>query len=132
MNVLAVSAHPDDETLGCGGSLLAHRDSGDVIDWLILTRPDEGRHSREVISEKGRQVDEVAGAYGMRTTTQLEFAAGRLETVAFNDIMNEIVATIQRVQPESSTSSALGTHTPIMALRSEPRCPCSSRSTCDR
>jgi len=100
MNVLAVSAHPDDETLGCGGSLLAHRDSGDVVDWLILTRPDEERHSREVIAHKDRQVDAVAGVYGMRTTTQLEFAAGRLDTVALNDIMNEIMATLQRARPE--------------------------------
>jgi LmbE family N-acetylglucosaminyl deacetylase len=100
MNVLAVSAHPDDETLGCGGSLLAHRDSGDVVDWLILTRPDEERHSREVISHKARQVDAVADAYGMRQTTQLDFAAGRLDTVALNDIMNEIKAALQRAQPE--------------------------------
>ena len=35
--VLVVSAHPDDETLGCGGTLLKHKANGDEIAWLIAT-----------------------------------------------------------------------------------------------
>ena len=34
MKVLALAAHPDDETLGCGGTLLKHRANGDEIFWL--------------------------------------------------------------------------------------------------
>jgi len=32
-----VATHPDDETLGCGGTLLKHRANGDEIHWLIAT-----------------------------------------------------------------------------------------------
>jgi len=35
--VLAIAVHPDDETLGCGGTLLKHKAGGDRINWLILT-----------------------------------------------------------------------------------------------
>ena len=35
--VLIVATHPDDETFGCGGTLLKHKDSGDEIHWLICT-----------------------------------------------------------------------------------------------
>lgn len=35
--VLVVAPHPDDETLGCGGTLLKHRDNGDELYWLIIT-----------------------------------------------------------------------------------------------
>lgn len=99
IHVLAVSVHPDDETLGCGGSLLAHRDRGDALDWLILTSPDERRHRPDVVAEKTSQVEAVAQAYGMRTTTQLPFAAGRLDLVSFSDLMREVGAVIQRVRP---------------------------------
>ena len=35
--VLVIAPHPDDETLGCGGTLLRHLGQGDDIDWLIVT-----------------------------------------------------------------------------------------------
>ena len=35
--VLVIAPHPDDETLGCGGTLLKHRSSKDEIHWLIFT-----------------------------------------------------------------------------------------------
>ena len=35
--VIVISAHPDDEILGCGGTLLKHIDKGDQVDWLITT-----------------------------------------------------------------------------------------------
>ena len=35
--VLCVAVHPDDETLGCGGTLLKHKANGDEIYWLLLT-----------------------------------------------------------------------------------------------
>lgn len=36
-DVLVVAVHPDDETLGCGGTLLRHAANGDRIHWLIVT-----------------------------------------------------------------------------------------------
>ncbi|HHA19586.1 MAG TPA: PIG-L family deacetylase, partial [Methylophaga sp.] len=38
MRILTISAHPDDETLGCGGTLLKHQASGDSVYWLIVTQ----------------------------------------------------------------------------------------------
>ena len=35
--VLVIAPHPDDETLGCGGSLLRHRKNGDDLYWVICT-----------------------------------------------------------------------------------------------
>ena len=35
--VLVIAVHPDDETLGCGGTLLKHKANGDDIYWLIVT-----------------------------------------------------------------------------------------------
>ena len=35
--VLVLAVHPDDETLGCGGTLLKHKFNKDEIHWLIVT-----------------------------------------------------------------------------------------------
>jgi NDP-sugar pyrophosphorylase family protein len=44
MNVLVVAAHPDDEVLGCGGTMARHAASGDDVSALILA---EGIMARE-------------------------------------------------------------------------------------
>ena len=36
-NVLVIAPHPDDETLGCGGTLLKHKSMGHKCHWLIVT-----------------------------------------------------------------------------------------------
>ena len=35
--VLIIAPHPDDETLGCGGTIIKHKSDGDKIYWLIVT-----------------------------------------------------------------------------------------------
>ena len=35
--IIVISAHPDDETLGVGGSLLKHKSYGDELYWIIVT-----------------------------------------------------------------------------------------------
>ena len=35
--ILLIVAHPDDEVLGAGGTLLKHKEKGDNIYWLITT-----------------------------------------------------------------------------------------------
>ncbi len=40
--VLVVAPHPDDETFGCGGSLIRHCRAGDPVKCLILTRGERG------------------------------------------------------------------------------------------
>ena len=39
--ILVISPHPDDETLGCGGTLLKHRSKGDQINCLLITSPNK-------------------------------------------------------------------------------------------
>lgn len=45
MRVLAIGAHPDDIELGCGGSLLAHRDAGHKVALLVMTTGERGPSS---------------------------------------------------------------------------------------
>ena len=42
--ILVIAAHPDDEVLGCGGTILKHSENGDKVHILILA---EGITSRQ-------------------------------------------------------------------------------------
>lgn len=36
-NILIIAAHPDDEALGCGGTILKHKKNGDQVSFLWMT-----------------------------------------------------------------------------------------------
>src|SRR5687767_15671895 len=99
MNVLAISAHPDDETLGCGGTLLKHREAGDSIFWIIATVCHEPQWSSDVICRKAVEVDRVAEAYGA-CHFKLGFLNARLDTVATGDLMKPIETIVGDIHPE--------------------------------
>lgn len=42
MKIMVISPHPDDETLGAGGSILKLRDLGNEIYWLNITDVETG------------------------------------------------------------------------------------------
>ena len=38
MRVLVISAHPDDEIIGAGGTLCRHQEAGDELYWCVFTQ----------------------------------------------------------------------------------------------
>lgn len=100
MQVLVISAHPDDETLGCGGTLLKHSARGDALFWLIATQTDEPQWSAKMIERKAAEVEQVAEAYGMEQYFRLGFPTVRLDTVPQADLIGRIRDMISEVKPE--------------------------------
>ncbi len=100
MRILAIAVHPDDETLGCGGTLLSHRDTGDELHWLIMTVPAESDFGTAVLEQKKIEVENVGNAYGMQSVHRLEFPATGLETVPFSRLLESIRSVMDKVRPQ--------------------------------
>jgi LmbE family N-acetylglucosaminyl deacetylase len=99
VDVLAISVHPDDETLGCGGTLLRHAIQGDNIHWLIATEAHVPRWTEETIARKAAEVGAVALAYEARSVSKLCLPATSLDTVPFNNVMEGLRNAIEKVRP---------------------------------
>src|SRR3954468_6201495 len=99
MNILAISAHPDDETLGCGGTLLKHRDAGDSIYWIIATVCHEPQWSAETIRRKAGEVEKVGRAFKAEVI-KFGLPNARLDTIATGELMAPIEQVVDRVRPE--------------------------------
>ena len=63
-NILIVAAHPDDETLGVGGTILRHKKNGDKIFWLIITNISESQgFSSERVLSRQKEIEIVSNLY---------------------------------------------------------------------
>jgi len=98
--ILAISAHPDDETLGCGGMLLKHSDQGDEIHWLIVTAPWAPLFDSAWQARRSREIEAVATAYGMASTNCLDLPVTKIDALALGEIIELMRTAIEAVDPD--------------------------------
>jgi len=101
MKVIIVALHPDDETIGCGGTLLKHKAEGDDIYWLIITNVDENfGWSKEIVQKRQEEIEEVSGLYGFSKVFKLNFPTARLDTIPRTELISSISKVFNEVKPE--------------------------------
>lgn len=99
-DVLVIAPHPDDETLGCGGTLLKHKAAGARIHWLVVTgMTTKGGYTRTRIDWRKKEIDQVERAYGFSSVNLLNLPAARLDATALQDIITPIGKTIEGIRP---------------------------------
>jgi len=100
--VLCIAPHPDDETLGCGGTLLRHVAEGAEVHWLIVTSMDPARgFTPERIARRDREIEEVALAYGFTAVHRTHLPTTRLDTLPKSDLVTAISQVVQKVLPRT-------------------------------
>ncbi|HWF89272.1 MAG TPA: PIG-L deacetylase family protein [Pyrinomonadaceae bacterium] len=100
MRILVIAPHPDDETLGCGGSLLKHKSNGDSLAWLVATRGHEPQWSGQVLEQKEREISAVAAAYGFDHTFRLNFPTIKLDQIPMDEIIGALRDAITQSKPD--------------------------------
>ena len=100
--VLVVAVHPDDETLGCGGTLLKHKNNGDEIYWLIITSPTLNHpygFTQEVIDKRICLVNQISEKYKFHKVISLNYPTQLLHTVDLRDMIKKIDVVFNEIKP---------------------------------
>jgi len=99
--ILIVAPHPDDETLGCGGTLFRHKAEGDDIYWVIITNisMDNGWSNKSV---KIREVEigNTAEKYGFTDVFNFCLPTTKIDTLPVFDLIEKITQVYKRIEPE--------------------------------
>jgi LmbE family N-acetylglucosaminyl deacetylase len=99
--ILIVAPHPDDETLGCGGSLFKHRDRCDEINWMIMTGMTiTDGYDPETVEKRNSEINAVSMIYGFNNVFNLGFPTTRLDLIPKTQLVKCVSDIIQDMQPD--------------------------------
>jgi LmbE family N-acetylglucosaminyl deacetylase len=107
MNVLVVVAHPDDEVLGCGGTIAQHAQCGDSVHVLILAEGVTSRYRERDRHQKTSELSALAQAayqakeiLGIDSLKLMDFPDNRMDSCDLLDVIKAIEPVIQKHAPE--------------------------------
>lgn len=108
LKLLAVLAHPDDESLGLGGTLARYAAEGVETYLVTATRGEAGRFGSlgrsgdpvEVGRVRETELRAAASVLGVREVSILGYRDGALDQVTAPDAIAAIVSHIRRIQPD--------------------------------
>jgi len=110
--LMAVLAHPDDESLGIGGTLAKYASEGADVFLLTATRGDRGRYrdyrfgdpqhpgSSALAAIRERELRAAAAALGVKEVALLDYRDQELDRVEPRHVIAAIVEHLRRIQPD--------------------------------
>ena len=106
--ILAILAHPDDETLGVGGALALYGNQGVETHLVCATRgqrgwfgAEEDNPGEEALGKiREKELYDAAKVLKLKSVTLLDYMDGELDQAPPEKIIPEIAARIQAIQPD--------------------------------
>jgi LmbE family N-acetylglucosaminyl deacetylase len=106
MTILVIAAHPDDEVLGCGGTIARYAAEGHDVDIAILGEGISSRHAQRDAAPAGEllklQADARAAAVAMGARSVLfgGLPDNRFDQIALLDVVKQVEQWIGNVRPD--------------------------------
>ena len=102
MNTLVIAPHPDDESIGCGGTICLHTARGDRVSVVFLTSGELGLikvSSEEAKRIREREAESVAEFLGVAEISFLRFPDGYL-SICIPEAADALRAIVERERPQ--------------------------------
>ena len=131
--ILVISAHPDDEVLGCGGAIARHVAQGDDVHLLFLADGVKSRvnHNNNDISSRIQEAKKSHRILEIKSAKYLNYPDNQLDTVPLLELVKCIEQVIEIISPEIVYTHSMAdlnidhriSHmATITALRPKPSC----------
>ncbi len=98
--ILVIAPHPDDEVLGCGGTIKKHTANGDQVFLCIGTKAYSPEWSEEFIKNRVGEIENANKVLGVTKTYFLDFPTVKVDTIPQKEVNDAILKVVKEVQPE--------------------------------
>lgn len=107
-SVLVIVAHPDDEVLGCGGTIAKHTNSGDIVNVAILAQGIVSRYNSQdnnmEINQKILNIENAAQnanvVLGVKSLKFQNFPDNRMDSLDRLEVIKIVEALVDKFKPE--------------------------------
>ncbi len=105
--ILVIAAHPDDEVLGCGGTMSKHVSLGHVVNVIFLTNGVSARliknkkKLKKQISDRKKSAIRAARVIGSKKPHFLDFHDNQLDKHPLLKIIRSLETLIMKIKPDT-------------------------------
>lgn len=96
--VLVIAAHPDDELLGCGGTVALHAARGERVTSVIVCEGESLRYGPGGVGQ-GTHIKRAAKTLGVEDVRLLGFPDQRLDTFTLTDVICRLEPIVREIRP---------------------------------
>ncbi|MBU0754124.1 MAG: PIG-L family deacetylase [Planctomycetes bacterium] len=96
-NVVVLSPHPDDETIGCGGAMALHAQRGDRVTVVHLTDGSGGGDFKDLARIRKEEVGKACDVLGVERFLSLDFKDGHL--LPDQDTATKVLEILRSIKP---------------------------------
>ena len=101
MKTIVIAPHPDDELLGCGGTLLRRKAEGVELGWLIVTGISEGTGWPQAkVKQRDEEIARVTKGLGVDQVYNLRLPTTKLDTIPIGDLIQQFSQVFKEFEPE--------------------------------
>ena len=99
-NILVIAPHADDETLGCGGSLLKHKFNKDKIHLLLITNIKKSKvwSKKQEITRK-KEITQMLKLYDFNSYHNLNYEPAQLNSSSIYNLIQHIDNVVNSIKP---------------------------------
>lgn len=105
--VLVVAAHPDDEVLGCGGTIIKHCQNGDEVHVLIMAEGITSRGNQRSVESNTKALEELhantfraSKIMGVSSIRLALFPDNRMDSVDLLDVIKVVEEEVDSFKPD--------------------------------
>ncbi len=100
MKILVIAPHPDDEVLGCGGTIKKYTQKGDEVFLCIVTKAYTPDWSEDFIKERKKEIDCASESLGIKKVVLLGLPTVKLDTIPHKQLNDSIAKVVEEIKPE--------------------------------
>lgn len=100
MKILVIAPHPDDEVLGCGGTIKKHSKRGDEVYLCVVTKAYTPEWSEDFIKNRAKEIAGSSEVLGVKKIFFIDLPTVKLDAIPQKDLNSKIGGIVAKVNPD--------------------------------